>query len=766
VAFVLSARVLFTAGLGLACASSIQAQPPGSRVLVVVDGASGLPVATARVTVGAYGPTTRADAAGQVVLHEAFDAGLERPGCLVHVSAVGYGDAMLACHLLGALPATVTLVPDTLQLSERVVVSARLDRADPVPLPRATAVVDAAEITRRQSRTTPEALDEMPGVFVQKTNHGAGSPIVRGLMGNQVLVLVDGIRLNNATFRYGPNQYLATVDVFGVDRLEVVRGPGSVEFGSDAMGGVINVLTKAPTLSAVGAQTTGSATARIVSDGMEQSGRGEAEYASPRVAVRGGVSVRRFGDLHSGGDLGVLAPSGYDELAGDARLVWQASPATTVSAAWQLLHQDDVPRFDQVRQRGFRRWSFAPQARQLAWGRVSRALPVAWMSSVSVTGSWQGSFERRERQARGSAIFVTEEDRIRSTGVLAEATARPVGGLAIRYGLDLYHDDVSSTRADRNLESAVVSRRRGLYPDGATARSAEIFAVGAWTKGRATVDGGVRQTWGRVAAADAVFGDVDLETSATTGSLGAGVTLDGGFEVYGTAAQAFRAPNIDDTSTLGAFDFGVEVPAADLVPERSLSLEAGVRLRRQRLAMAAAVWRTSLSDLIDRVRSTYLGLETWEGQRVYRRANVGDARLTGFEVEGRASVGGPFEVGGFIAYAFGEQQPSGQPLRRVPPLNGQLALRWRHRRADAEASWRAAAEQDRLASGDRDDHRIAPGGTPEWHVVDLRGGFAFTPTLQVLARFGNVLDRAYRIHGSGIDGMGRHLSMSLRVGPR
>lgn len=103
-------------------------------------------------------------------------------------------------------------------------------------------------------------------------------------------------------------------------------------------------------------------------------------------------------------------------------------------------------------------------------------------------------------------------------------------------------------------------------------------------------------------------------------------------------------------------------------------------------------------------------------------------------------------------------------MRRVPPLNGQLSVRWRHRRADAELRWRAAAHQNRLAPGDRDDHRIAPGGTPEWHVVDIRGGYAFTPALQALARVGNVFDRAYRIHGSGIDGMGRHLSLSLRVG--
>lgn len=753
-----SSPVVAVAALYLATASATASTP---ATVTVLDRHTGQPVAGVSITISPHGSVATGDAEGRVAVGSVVGSGAD---CTARVSAPGYADSVVSCAALANdTPATVWLPANLTRLSESVIVTGRIDRVGG-STPRTMAVVDAADVQRRQSRTTPEALDEMPGVFVQKTNHGAGSPIIRGLMGNQVLMLVDGIRLNNATFRYGPNQYLATVDVFGVDRLEVVRGPGSVEFGSDAMGGVINVLTKSPTLTAAGTRATGAATARAVSHGMEQSGRAEAELATPRIAWRGGVTARRFGDLHAGGDLGVEAPSRYDELAGDARLLWQAAPSTTVSAGWQLLHQDDVPRFDQVRQRGFSRWSFAPQSRQLAWGRVARLLSLTWISSFSLTGSWQRSFERRERQARGASIVVTEQDRVHTLGLLAEATARPISGLTMRYGLDLYHDDVASARSDRNLETAAVSARRGLYPDGATARSAELFTTGAWTKGRATLEAGLRQTWGRVAAADRLFSDVDLATTATTGRVGAGWALGAGAEAYGLAAQAFRAPNIDDTSTLGAFDFGVEVPAPDLVPERSLSLEGGLRLRRPRFAVAAAVWRTSLSDLVDRVHGTYLGSETWEGQRVYRRANVGDAIVHGLEVEGRAAVGGTLDVGGFLSYAYGAHEATEQPMRRVPPLNGQLSVRWRHRRADAELRWRAAAHQNRLAPGDRDDHRIAPGGTPEWHVVDIRGGYAFTPALQALARVGNVFDRAYRIHGSGIDGMGRHLSLSLRVG--
>lgn len=100
------------------------------------------------------------------------------------------------------------------------------------------------QIVEKGARTTPEALQGVSGVFIQKTNHGGGSAFIRGLTGNQTLIVLDGIRLNNAIYRYGPNQYLNTIDMFTVDKIDVLKGIGSVEYGFDAMGGVIHVKTK------------------------------------------------------------------------------------------------------------------------------------------------------------------------------------------------------------------------------------------------------------------------------------------------------------------------------------------------------------------------------------------------------------------------------------------------------------------------------------------------------------------------------------------
>ena len=129
-------------------------------------------------------------------------------------------------------------------LKVRAVTGARHDQRL-IDSPRQIGVVTAEDIRRRNYRSTPDALSDIVGVFVQETNDGGGSPIIRGLVGNQILILVDGIRLNNGAYRLGPNQYLNTIDLNQIERIEVVRGAGSVLYGSDALGGVVNIITRA-----------------------------------------------------------------------------------------------------------------------------------------------------------------------------------------------------------------------------------------------------------------------------------------------------------------------------------------------------------------------------------------------------------------------------------------------------------------------------------------------------------------------------------------
>ena len=727
----------------------------------VVDVRDDRPVAGARVMLAGAGEVDVATSGPDGRFACSLPAGTHR----LLVRAEGFRPAIVDLRAEETSSLEVRLEPAVLRHEEHLLVTpARQERASS-DLPRAVAVVDARQLEERQPRSTPEALADAPGVLLQKTNHGSGSPYLRGLVGNQVLVLIDGVRLNNATFRYGPNQYLATIDPASIERIEVVRGAASALYGSDAIGGVINVVTRRARLSEGPPRVSGSVTGKAMTSGMERSGRAEGEWSSSRAAFRGGISLRDFGDLVAGGNLGVESPSGYGEASGDASALFRAGRNSLVSVAWQYLKQDDVPRFDQVAQRGFSRYSFDPQVRQLAtagWRLFPASGPLA---RLEVGTSWHGTRERRERQARGSQVLVVEQDRVSTLGLTVDTEWRRVAGWTFTAGLDAYRDAIGSWRRDENLASGLSIAKRGLYPDGATASSVAAFAAGSWSRNRLHLDVGARHSRYSVKADDKAFGSIRLSPSSTVGSVAARYQLTGTLDLTGSVAQSFRAPNVDDVSTLGAFDYGIEVPSPDLSPERALSLEGGVRGRAGSFAAAASAFRTTLDDLIDRVKGSYLGLPTLEGQQVYRKVNVAHAIVRGFELEAEHRLTSSLRAAGHFTYTHGHQPSTGQPMRRIPPLNGLVSLRWQESsRGWLEGQLRFAGAQRRLAPGDVSDHRIAPGGTPGWAVFDVHAGRRLGSHLTLSGGLANLFDEAYRVHGSGVDGVGRSAWIATRVG--
>ncbi|MEN9950501.1 MAG: hypothetical protein RLY85_1253, partial [Bacteroidota bacterium] len=208
---------------------------------------------------------------------------------------------------------------DSVVQMEQVTVTATRRAAEVSRLPYAVELMHARDLERQLSRTIPEALQGVPGVFIQKTNHAGGSPFVRGLTGNQSLILVDGIRLNNAIFRFGPNQYMTLVDPLIVDRIEVVKGTGSVQYGSDAMTGVINIHTQNLQFRDK-PEWREKLQSRITGNGMETTWRPEIRYEGKRFAFVVGADTKRFGDLKGGDTTGFQRPSGYQEKALDAKL--------------------------------------------------------------------------------------------------------------------------------------------------------------------------------------------------------------------------------------------------------------------------------------------------------------------------------------------------------------------------------------------------------------------------------------------------------------
>ena len=733
----------------------------GDVVLHVVVRAGGAPLAGARVAVAGFGDPGETGADGRATL-----AGLSPGRVTLRVTADGYRPVETTVTLSAGPQDTVefALDPAAIRIDESVIVVADRQERTEVDTPRSTTVIGRTVLDERAARSTPEALQDHPGGWVQKTNHGGGSPFVRGLVGNQVLVLIDGIRLNNATFRLGPNQYANTIDSFSLERIEVLRGSGSVAYGSDAMGGAVNLVTAKPSLSPDGVRMGGSFATRLAGQGMEASVRTDGYVSGRRLAARGGVTYRAFGDLVAGGDLGTEAPSAYDEADVDASVVWAATSRTRVTGVFQNVHQFDVPRYDQVAQRGYEVYSFVPQIRRLGYVDIDQRIGAGWLDSARLTASWHRSEEGRVRRRSGSVLETRESDVVSTLGLSVDLRGRVTSWLSWSGGIEAYDDVVRSWRRDTNLATGASVALRGLYPDGSTRTSLAGFLMGTAKARRLTLDVGARYTSDDVQADDPVFGPASLSPSAVTGSVAAGYALTSGVSVFGSVAQAFRAPNIDDLSTLGAFDYGIEVPPVSLNPERSVAVEGGVRMVSKRVNASMSAFRIGLRDLIDRIPATFGGSARLEGQDVYTRANIGEAYVEGLEADFEWRVARSISVSGFVATTYGRQAAADIPLRRIPPANGLLSARYLWQRgAWIETSVRAATKQDRLAPGDVADHRIPPGGTPGWVVANVSAGVPVGRRLLLSGGLANVFDEAYRVHGSGVDGPGRHVWLSARV---
>lgn len=723
----------------------------------VVDAETGAPIPGADIRLAGTRSGASAGGSGGFIL-PSVDPGTH----LFRVSHIGYADLeyVVSIDSSGQPDAVILKMKRTSLKLEGIIVTADRSETKSARVPHSVSTLDREALDNGADRTVPEALAASPGVWVQKTNHGGGSPFIRGLTGNQVLVLVDGIRLNNSTFRYGPNQYLNTVDPSMVERIEVMRGAGSVLYGSDALGGVVQIFTEVPGFSSSGVDLSAETLARFMSDGMEKRLRLEVEAATTGAAVRCGAGRASFGDLVAGEGLGIESPSGYDELTGDASAVFRLSSRHTVSAAYHYLRQDDVPRFDQVAERGYSKYSFDPQVRILARAGLHSDFPTPFARRTKLTVYAHNSEEGRVKQKEGSHIITEERDEVDSRGASFEVLSSFGGDWRAVSGLEGWFDRVGSFALDRDVETGAETEKRGLYPDGAEASGAGLFTHHSFDAGKLRLTAGVRLAFYSIAASDTLFGDLHITPHAFVGHTGAVYPLTRENRIYASAGTGFRAPNINDMSSFGKFDFGVEVPSPDLSPEKSFNIEAGWKGEGSRWRGSAAFFWTRLNDLIDRVPTVWNGADSLDGDKVYMKRNVGRGRIDGCEFSFGADLFANMSIYGHLTYTFGVNETTGDPLRRMPPLNGSLELRYRGGGGVRLAGvFRAAGDQDRLAPGDVDDYRIPDGGTPGWSVLDLSAGLDrrhYRFQLDAL----NIFNEAYRVHGSGVDGYGCSLRLT------
>jgi len=624
------------------------------------------------------------------------------------------------------------------------------------------------------------------GAWVQKTNHGGGSPFVRGLTGYHTLLMIDGIRLNNATFRSGPNQYLNTLDPLILSNVEIIRSTGSVQYGSDALGGTVHFFTTTPEFSTTdkvlfkphiiskyvsrGINGIHDSFSKSLYPGMERIIRGETTIAGKNIAFYGGVGRKKFNDIDASATLGTLNPNGYDEFDADAKLIIKKEKHK-FTTAFQLVKQNNVPLYHKIASGSYSLYQFDPQYRSLSYLKHEFLIGHKWARKINTTLYTQHSIEERHKQKTGETTGTIESDKVRSTGATIDLFSAPTHFWTFNSGLDFNHDKVKSSSGTGNLENNELQYFRGLYPDNATQWNVAMFSLHQFTLNRFLINAGVRVNNYQIAASDTIFGNTSLSPSALVGNLGVSYEINDHIRITSMLNTGFRAPNINDVSSFGIADFRYEIPSPNLKPEKSLSYEIGLRQRSSRISSSLSVFKTDLSNLIINVPASYKGqdsvlinTETNEYIRYYHKENTNKAHIWGFEAETEIQLLKWLNSYGRLYYTFGQDISKNEPLRRIPPLNGCFGLNlypWESMHIRTEILF--AGMQDRLSGGDISDDRIPVGGTQGWNIVSISAGYDGLHWMDIHMGINNLFDTAYRIHGSGVDGYGRNIWLGIQL---
>jgi hemoglobin/transferrin/lactoferrin receptor protein len=698
--------------------------------------------------------------------------------CLLSVANTGRGEerpAQKSDKTTPALPGSAGAPPaETSKRSEIVVEGVSpLKPPDVFDTPYSAEVVGAEQIQNEQmSRTVPDIFKEVTGASAQKTSPGhGGSPYIRGFTSYRNVFLIDGVRLNNSIFRDGPNQYWNTVDEFLVDRMDVIRGPSSVLYGSDSIGGTVYVHTREPRFEKDGVQ--GRTYYRYASADDSQTVRQEAAGQVGNLSLGLGLTYRDFDDLVGGRHVGLMPNTGYDEYDGDAKIVYRLDAKSKLVLAFQHARQDEVPRthrtIDSRLWHGTTPGLFEKEdydeARDLVYLQYHARFDGGLIDSLKVSVSYQSMGDAMTRVTANTGATQSKME-VRSASVntpgLWVQAGKQTGLGFFTAGVDYYRDTVNTSGHDWLVNGTLRGFERGDVADDALYDMLGVFLQDAFSIGNLDVTPGIR--YSRLTARadkvdpnsyDAVPFDVLDETyQAVTGSLRLLYHVDKRWNVIAGWGMGFRAPSLDDTTAIKLNMSGViDLPSVGLKPERSQTFDLGVRTRDDRYEFSAFAFYTILDDYIRRVDAG-----TYSGYPARTKDNFGKGWVYGYEVAGMYHVAEDWSVRADVGYAQGEAEDlvtgakKMMPLSKVGPLIGHLAVRYAPAKTGVwvEGILTAANHQKRLSQDDlTDTQRIPPGGTPGYAVVGLRGGYRASEHLTVSAAVENITDRDYRIHGSG-----------------
>ena len=711
---------------------------------------------------------------------QTFNSSTNEKG-IVDITSVKDTETLVFSHISYALKSklksdlkgknyTVYLTRQSEQLDE-VVLSVFKGQAKTKRVAEQVAVITSKEIQQLSPQTTADLLASVPGIKVQKSQMGGGSPVIRGMESNRVLLVVDGVRMNNAINRKGHLQNAITVSPNQLDRTEIVFGPSSVIYGSDALGGVIHYYTKVPKLSEKLKVCT-SLFNRFSSVNNEITTNASVEISTKKWGSFTSVSFSDFGDLKMGknrshgfddwgkvfeysentndyfaatanvnSDPNVQRNTGYNQTDLLQKFFIPLSEKTDLKLNFQYSTSSDIPRFDRLDEQSggtlkFAEWYYGPQERILISPQLDINPGKGWIDQGTFTLAYQNIQESRIQRRFGSLDRSYREENVDIFSINGDFSAALTKSenRSISYGFEFSHNDVSSNSFGRTLdvsgnqingfsnEFLVQSR----YPDGGSSYMSSAAYVGYRQdlNSKSTLNTGVRFTRTHLEATwiDQTFimlpeTAVALDNSAFTATLGYVYKPNKNWQINSVISSGFRSPNIDDVGRVREKAGDVTVPNIHVNPEFAYSAEIGIQkyFNDRKFRIGFNTYYTLLDHYIIRDQFTMNGnsqvLFDGELGNVVANQNRGTAYIFGYTANYQGKLSDKITTSGFVTYTKGRTYDTDEPLSSIPPLFGQFDVNYTNEKLQLGASLRFNSKKDISDFNFRegiDNHELTP----------------------------------------------------------
>ena len=684
-------------------------------------------------------------------------------------------------------------------------------------LPNQVEVITAKQIDFQNFQSTAEMLSNSGALFVQKSQQGGGSPVIRGFEASRVLITVDGVRMNNLIFRAGHLQNVITVDENMLENVGVFYGPSSTLFGSDALGGAVAMTTKnAKFLDQAYNKFTGGVNTRYSSVNEEKSLALHLNYATSKFASLTFFSFNDFGDLKMGkernhnGDYFGERPNYVSTVGGVDQLNVNDDKYTQVGSAYKqynfmqkfayktysgYLHglnlqystTSNINRYDRLTETAgsglkFAQWYYGPQDRLLAIYSLQKE--KAFLNSdLKINVAYQNVKESRHNRRFGNYNLQHNEENVDMFSVSLDLDKKFTNG-ELFYGFESYYETLKSTAYANNINTGVVTDINTRYPNGDNNMMRNDLYISYnekmsdktfWNVGARAGYTTLKSTIADNSVFSLPFNSISQGNFTYSGTLGITHNTSKNFALKGNIATGFRAPNIDDLAKVFESKAGSSsslgiliVPNEDLKPEKTITGDLGIVIQSdsKRIKLESTYFYTRMYDAIVTDDFTYNGqsIVNYNGfdAQVKANQNKGKAFVTGFSTNVSAYIISDLLFSANFNYTLGRvvEDGSQRPLDHIAPYFGKVGLTYTYNKLNLEGYMLYNGKKDikDYSTSGEDNAQYAPAnGMPAWETYNFKAGFQVLKGGTLFAGVENILDTQYRVFASGINAPGRNI---------